>query len=80
MGVLAAPAERALEEAGRRETHLDLIPGTDLGAVGKRIVVSGVETTRRPDDGPKRYSLIQNAVIVTNCDPSVLTPAKKGSR
>jgi len=48
--------------------------------LGKRIVVSGVESTRRPEDGPKRYSLIQNAVIVTNCDPSVLTPAKKAPR
>lgn len=46
----------------------------------KRVVVSGVESTRQPEGGPKRYSLIQNAVIVTKFDPSVLTPAKKGSR
>ena len=48
--------------------------------LGKRVFVSGVESTRQTEGGPKRYSLIQNAVIVTKFDPAMLTPAKKGSR
>lgn len=48
--------------------------------LGKRVVVSGVESTRQPEGGSKRHSLIQNAVTVTRFDPASLAPAKKASR
>lgn len=52
--------------------------GPILVQLGKRVVVSGVESTRQAKGGTKQYSLIQNAVIVTKFDPASLTPARKG--